>query len=317
MELNLRLLHALLVVAEEGSMTRAATRLNLTQQAVSGQIQQLERLAGATLLVRNSRGVELTPAGEVVARHGRQMLAAADRMLDETRRVAQGTAGRVRVAFKAQSTAHFMPQVVAALKGSDIDVEMTSVSTLNEEIELLTGGGADAAFLWLPAGDDRLDTAPVLTEPRVAALPPDHPLAGRPAVELAELADEPVIGPHSTVPQEVIRFWVIDPRPDGTPVRYGPEGRTPEECLQLVASHRGVWIAPASAADYFTHPRLAWVLITDAEPFELALAWPRGGNSPLLRTFLEHCRTIAGETYPPTGVTAAEGFNAPPSHDRA
>ena len=295
MELNLRLLEVLIVASEEGSMSRAASRLNLTQQAISSQIAQLERLVGDRVLARTSRGVALTPAGAVVADRGRALLRTADPMATEVRAVTDGRAGRLRVAFKAQSTAHFMPQVVANLeaRAPDIRIDMISVSTLGEEIELLTAGSVDAAFVWLPVGDDRLDAEVVLSEPRTVALPPDHALAERRSVTLSELADEPVVGPHATVPREVSRFWAADPRPDGAAAVYGDEGRTPEECLQLVATGRGMWLAPASVATYFTAPRLAWVPISDGEPFELAVAWLRGRESKLLAAMVAHCQNTA------------------------
>jgi DNA-binding transcriptional LysR family regulator len=235
-DLSLRHLRALLTVAEEASMTRAATRLNLTQQAVSAQIQQLERAVGAKLLTRAHRGVMLTPAGEVVVRQGAAMLAAEESLLEAVARVVRGRPGRLRIAFKAQSTAHFMPRVAEAMhrRLPDVDLEVRSVAILNEEVDLLTSGAADAAFVWLPVGDDRLTATEVLVEQRVVALAPDHRLAGRGQVTLDDLGGEPVIGPHSALPWEVVRFWAVDPRPDGRAAVYGPEARTPEECLQLV-----------------------------------------------------------------------------------
>jgi DNA-binding transcriptional LysR family regulator len=62
----------------------------------------------------------------------------------------------VRIAFKAQSTAHFMPEVEAALcrTASDVQVEPVAMHTLPDEIQALVDGKADAAFLWLPIGND-------------------------------------------------------------------------------------------------------------------------------------------------------------------
>ena len=62
-EVDLRHVRAFLAVAEESSITRAAARMYLTQQALSRQIQILERVLGVTLLVRSSRGVLLTEIG--------------------------------------------------------------------------------------------------------------------------------------------------------------------------------------------------------------------------------------------------------------
>ncbi|MFE0173290.1 LysR family transcriptional regulator [Streptomyces sp. NPDC059002] len=297
MDLNLRLVHALLTVAEEGSITKAAARMHLTQQAVSGQIQQLEKVVGTTLLLRTAQGVVPSPAGHEVVQRGPALLAAARAMVSEARLVGEGRSGRLRIAFKAQSTAHFMPNVVAALEkeAPGIEVDVMSVSTLADELDALADGRADAALLWLPAGDDRFAAAEVLAEGRVVALPPDHRLADRDAVTLADLAQEPVVGPHPVMPPDVVRFWYVDPRPDGSPVVYGAPAHTPEECLQLVAAGRGIWIAPASTAGYFTHPRLAWVPLTDADPFRLAVAWRRESPPALLTCLVRNCRRWAGE----------------------
>lgn len=297
MELDLRLLRTLLAVSDETSMTKAAARLNLTQQAVSSQIRQLERVMGATLVARTSHGAELTPAGEVVAKRGAAMLADAELMVADARLTATGGAGRLRVAVKAGSTAHFMPAVAAAMRehAPDVEFDMVSVGGLAEEIDLLISGSADAALLWLPTGDDRLAVAEVLTERRVVALPPGHRLAGRSEVRLAELAGEPVVGPHSTLPAEVSRAWVVDPRPDGSPAPYGPEAGTPEDCLQLVAAGRGVWLAPASVSAYFRYPKLSWVPVADVTPLPLVVAWQRSRGNPLVTVFVEHCRRLAGQ----------------------
>ncbi|WP_163507434.1 LysR family transcriptional regulator [Fodinicola acaciae] len=295
MDLSLRLVDALLAVAEEGSMTRAASRLSMTQQAVSGQIRQLERIVGTPLLRRHAQGVELTPAGEVVAKQGAALVEAAETMLSEARLVGEGRSGRLRIAFKAQSTAHFLPDVETAMRkdAPDIVIEPLAMNTLPDELASLASGAADAAFLWLPIGDDPRFTCHVLIdEPRMVALHPDHPLAGRGELSIADLADEPIVGPRHGMPEAVVRFWFIDPRPDGRGAVVGPEGRTPEECLQLVAAGRGSWIAPASTATYFPYPRLTWLPLIDAAPLQLALAWPLHSANPLLSLLLKESRRV-------------------------
>lgn len=299
MDLNLRLIEALSAVAEEGSMSRAAGRLMMTQQAVSGQIRQLERVIGTPLVRRLSSGVELTPAGQVVLKQGRSLLTATTAMVSEARLVGAGRSGRLRIAFKAQSTAHFMPEIEAALRkvDPDLEVEPLAAHTLLDEIAALVDGAADAAFLWLPIGDDpRFITHRLMDEPRWVALPPGHRLASRSALCIADLAEEPVVGPRDGMPEAVVRFWFIDPRPDGRRAVFGPQGRTPEECLHLVAAGRGCWIAPASTAAYFPYPRLAWIPLIDADPLQLALIWPRHSANPMLRVLLEESRRVTRVT---------------------
>lgn len=285
-------------------MTRAAGQLNLTQQAVSSQIRQLERTVGTALVERLPTGVELTAAGQVVLKQGETLLASAHAMVAEARVVGSERPQPLRIAFKAQSTAHFMPGVEAALRlqAPDLEVRPIASHTLPDELDALLEGRADAAFLWLPIGDDpRFTIHPLLAEKRWVALPPGHPLSERSSLTIADLADLPVVGPRDGMPEVVVNFWFIDPRPDGSRALFGPQARTPEECLHLVAAGHGCWIAPASTVTYFAHPRLVWLPLVDAVPNELALIWPRHSTHPYLDLLLQETRraTIACSPTPP------------------
>ncbi len=78
MRLELRHLHALVVLAEELSFTRAARRLGIAQPALSAQISRLERRLGSRLVERSTRSVELTPAGQDLLGRARRALADAE-----------------------------------------------------------------------------------------------------------------------------------------------------------------------------------------------------------------------------------------------
>lgn len=94
-DVDIRYLRSFLVVVEELNVTRAAARLHLTQQAVSTHVQQLERSLQVELLVRTSRGVLPTAAGEELATGGRPLLDDLARLAQRVRAVAE-TAGRDR-----------------------------------------------------------------------------------------------------------------------------------------------------------------------------------------------------------------------------
>jgi DNA-binding transcriptional LysR family regulator len=286
-------------VAEEGSMTRAARLLTMTQQAISGQIRQLERIVGTPLVHRLPTGVELTEAGQIVLKQGRALMAATSSMVSEARLIGLGHSGRLRIAFKAHSTGHFMPEIEAALRheAPDLEVEPIAMYTLLDELKAVSDGSVDAGFVWLPIGDDPdMATYPLMSESRLVALRPGHPLSSRSSLRIADLANEPVVGPRDGMPPAVVQAWFIDPRPDGTRAVYGPQGRTPAECLHFVAAGHGCWIAPASVATYFTYPQVVWLPLEDADPLELALIWPRRSANPLLQQLLLASRRIIQAT---------------------
>src|SRR5437763_14566211 len=84
-DVEMRHLRALLAVAEELNFTRAADRLHLTQQALSGQIRQLEERVGTRLVDRDSRHVALTQAGNALCQQARPLLAGAEQAVAAAR----------------------------------------------------------------------------------------------------------------------------------------------------------------------------------------------------------------------------------------
>ena len=90
--MDLRTLRCFLTVAEEGSITRAALRLHMSQPPLSVRLQALERELDVALLVRHGRGVELTAAGRVLAERARRLLSDADSTAEAVRSVGPGHA---------------------------------------------------------------------------------------------------------------------------------------------------------------------------------------------------------------------------------
>lgn len=295
-DLDTRLLRSFLVVAQEGTITRAAARLHIAQQALSAQVQQLERTVGATLLVRSSRGVSLTRAGDELAAGAKPLLADLDALIAKAQASAQGRTGRLRLVCKPHATAEFALDVVRAMESAvpGIDLELKTVSTLPEELAALADGDADASLLWVPTGDARLQFARVRRDRRVVALPSDHPLAQLPELTLADLAVEPVIVPEVVVSEDVVRHWLAEPRPDGQPAVRGPAAHRIEDRLMLVARGRGVWFAPEPLARYFPLPGISWVPVSDAAPSYLAVVWLPGAPQPLITQLVEQVRTLTG-----------------------
>src|SRR5215467_15573980 len=96
--LSMRALECLVTIVEQGSLTKAAAILHMSQPALSHQIAAIERELGTPVIERLPRGIRPTAAGLAAAAEARVALAAADRVVIVGRRVAAGTDGRVRIA---------------------------------------------------------------------------------------------------------------------------------------------------------------------------------------------------------------------------
>ena len=101
--LELRHLNTLLAIREAGSLVEAAERLHVTQSALSHQLKDLEHRLGVALIVRRTRPIRFTPAGQRVLELARQVLPRVRRTETELRRLAAGRSGRLHIAIECHS----------------------------------------------------------------------------------------------------------------------------------------------------------------------------------------------------------------------
>ena len=114
--MELRQLHYFVVLAEELHFSRAAQRLHITQPPLSIAIKQLESELGAQLFERSSKEVRLTAAGTHLLEQARDILDRTRRAELDTRAVAHGMAGRLRVGFVGSSMYRGLPEALNALQ---------------------------------------------------------------------------------------------------------------------------------------------------------------------------------------------------------
>jgi len=131
---DLRVLRSFVVIAEEGSLSRAAARLHISQPPLSQQIKQLEEELGCTLLARTRRRVELTPAGSAFLRDARAMLAELDVAASTARAIDAGQAGVLRVNFVGSALLSVVPGTVQRFRRArpGVEVEVRERSTIEQ-----------------------------------------------------------------------------------------------------------------------------------------------------------------------------------------
>jgi DNA-binding transcriptional LysR family regulator len=293
---ELRLLQSFVVVAQEGSLTRAAARLHIAQQSLSQQMRMLETQFGAALLERTSRGVRLTPVGAVALREARALLAQAERATAAVRRAAAGEEGELRVGFLSSVANYLMPPVVRVFGARHPQIALQAQEIpIAKLVAGLRDGDLDAGLTRPPLVDD-LATEVVLTEPVAAVLPAGHPLAGRAELELAELADEPwVLTPRRSWPPWHRLYDEVFARAGFAP-RVVQRGTSPQNLLALVAAGVGVTRLPVSSRT-LRDSGVAFVPLAGDEA-EVVLAWRPERVAPALAPFAAIVHEVARELDP-------------------
>src|SRR3954464_10840446 len=146
--LDLKLLTTFREVAVRGSFSDAAVALDFTQPAVSQHISRLEQALRVRVLERSARGVNLTPAGEVLVRHASQLLDAARRAEEAVRDAAGVGRAQVRVAPFPPAAAGLLPGATRDLRTRRPDAEMTlAVQELEPALDALQAGRVDVAVI--------------------------------------------------------------------------------------------------------------------------------------------------------------------------
>ncbi|CAL9493768.1 hypothetical protein SUDANB95_03272 [Actinosynnema sp. ALI-1.44] len=203
-ELELRHLRAVCAIAEEGSLTRAAVRLGLTQPAMSAQLRTVERLVGGRLFDR-------TPVGSVATELGKQVVGTARLVLDEVDRLVSlarertrgGVPGPLVVgSVPTSSFGRFVEHLRRTIPCSEVRTEITRSGS--DLVELLVSGQLHLAVLDRFEGMERrelrgLEIRLLLREPLFIALPERDPLAEHDEVDLARLADRDWVSPPEDV----------------------------------------------------------------------------------------------------------------------
>ena len=144
---SMRALECLVTTVEQGSLTKAAPALHMSQPALSHQIAAIERELGTPVIERLPRGIRPTAAGIAVAAEARNALAAADRAVLAGKRAAAGTGGRIRIACAETMTVWVLVPVLRSWRRRfpDVELELKEYTSADQMLEVLAGGGADIA----------------------------------------------------------------------------------------------------------------------------------------------------------------------------
>jgi DNA-binding transcriptional LysR family regulator len=291
-------LRVLAEVVRRGSFSAAAEALSYTQSAVSQAIARLEAETGAILIVRDRSGVRPTAAGATLVEHAESIFARIEAAETHLAAVLGVRTGRLRMASFPSAGATLMPLAIAGFRERHPDVALTMAEGEPEEIApRLRAGEFDLALLFqFPSERERhggrLRTQLLLEDPMLVALPAEHPLAGKPALSLADLRDQDWVQTSATSP--CARFVVRSCLAAGFEPTVTFESDDYETVQGLVAAGVGVALIPDLALTR-VHPGIVVRSLAPRSPARrvVAATLAAAGVSPAAGTMIEILGDVA------------------------
>jgi LysR family cyn operon transcriptional activator len=300
--MNLRALRTFVTTAEVGGLGRACVRLNISQPAASRHIHALEYELGVVLFERVGRGLKLTSEGENLLRRSRRLLDDASSLFEHARTLKGGQTGTLKIAAT--------PQVIAGVLAEFLPLHQKRHAGV--EIQLVEGGGAsqpmrlergEVHLAIMPSGNQSFQGRLLYPVHALAVFRKDSQLTSRRVLEVASLANEPILLLHRDFGS---REWfdaactIANLRPH---VRL--ESAAPQTLIKLAAAGYGVAVVP-STADIQNETVLALPLVHNGMPLGRwsRIAWnPQRMLPPYAKRFADELVAFTRRKYPGQKLT--------------
>ena len=291
--MELHQLEYFVAVAEEASFTRAASRVHVAQPGVSAQVRRLESELGQQLLDRSGRSVRLTEVGSAVLPFARAALDAVTNARLAVDDLAGLVRGQVTVGMVSGCALPVLAELLAGFHDRHPGVAIALVEDNSDRlVERLRDGRLDLALIgWAEQTPADIDSVVLVDEELVAAVAPDHPLAGAGAgagtITIRQLRDLPLVSlPRGTGVRAALDAACAAA---GFTPRIVFEASALPMVVELAGRGLGLAVVPASI------PNGPGILrITDPQlRSRLELAWPSAPSAnPAARALIEQARAL-------------------------
>lgn len=234
-------------IADTGSLSGAAARMDLPPASVTTRIKRMEHNLGTPLLYRSHKGVTFTPAGQACVHRARRVLREMEHLRADLRGYARGIKGHVRLLASASAITEFLPNVLPAylalVPGSAIDLR----EGLSQDIVLaISDGRGDIGIVTGDVRTEGLDTLPYREERLVLAAAPGHSLSRRKDIRFIETLEHDHV---SLAGAGAFQDWLTPAGPlPGLSARVRIQVGNAEAACRMIAAGAGIGILPESAA---------------------------------------------------------------------
>lgn len=281
------------VLATELHFGKAASRLFLSQPALSKQIRRLENKVGGPLFARTRRKVEVTEAGRVLLSHADRVLRESENAFAVTKQAVQGLAGTLRIGFGIASVFEILPRTIVSFRKTCplVELQMRDMSTPSQ-IDSLLDGRIDIGILRLPIIRTELDSLLLIRERFLAVTPKSFAYKTREG--LASLHDAPFILFDRSISATFHDRALALCRRAGFAPHVVQESSEIFTILNLVRAGVGVSLVPSAATGMRVKDITFHELRTAEAEWPIGIAWNRFSEKrDLTSRFTTIARSVA------------------------
>lgn len=290
--LDLITLQLFVAVHEEGTLTRAAAREAIAVSAASKRLMELEEALGISLFVRQAKGMTLTPAGETLLHHARQMLFNVEKMGLELAEHSHGVRGYVRMLANLSAIIQFLPEDLRDFSGRHPQVK----TDLEERpsagvIQGVLDGVADLGICSIDSDIKGLHSVFYRQDKLMVLMLPDHPLASRSSLAFAETLDSDYVGLHAA--SSINMRTHVAARVAGRVLRVRIHVPGFDAMCRMIQANMGIGVLPQRAYELFGRALgLHAVPLTDdwSDRALILVVRDEALLSPVSRMLFEHLR---------------------------
>lgn len=248
-EIELRHMRYFLAVANTLHFSKAAAVLGIAQPPLSQQIRQLEKMLGHALFERTTRGVRLTPAGELLQKRAQSTLDKVGDDLEQVRQLGRGEQGTLTIGFSGSAMLTQLPAAIRTFhqRYPKVKLRLREMWT-SDQLTALANGTLDLAFLRDGDPTEGIVMRTLSREPYVAVLPQEHPALCDGTLDTRALADDGFVLFSPTMGSLAYQRTVACCEEYGFRPRVVQEAPQWSTVVRLVAAGLGVSLAPACVA---------------------------------------------------------------------
>lgn len=287
---TLRQLRYFIAVAEEGQISAAANRLNISQPPLSRQIRDLEISVKCSLLNRSTKGIKLTVEGKEFYRRARDILKRLDEAHEEALGISVGTTGTLSIGYTGDYEYGRFPECLSEFRTKNPRVHLKVISGVSGHLaEMVERGDLDVALVSPPLGPHlkKISIAKLDEVPFFALVARDHHFSNKKMISLHDLRDENFILGHLLFESgyhikllELFRAVSISPGID-------MEVLSPSMIVNLVSKGHGVSLIVSDNLDPNRSDVVKIKLKEKNACLERAIIWRRDSSTLAVRRFYE------------------------------